>query len=277
MVLELVKGINLRELIDVRKRTLSWRQSCDVICQAAVGLQYAHEQGLVHRDVKPENVLIRKDGTVKVLDFGLAMIGGSEAEMPLATILGQSCLGTADYIAPEQVVDSVHVDGRADIYSLGCTLYFLVTGQVPFPEPSVREKLEGHRRRRPKPAQEINPRLPDRLAKVIRKMMARKPEHRLQTAADVVRILSPVAVRKPIEFDFEAILKERARFAEKRLATESILRGDSRVTSVSRLELPGAKRGSGLQQEPIRNGLLTRPSRPLMPHLCQHSTFENHA
>ena len=261
MVLELVKGINLRELIDIRKRTLAWRQSCDVICQAAMGLQHAHDEELVHRDVKPENLLIRGDGTVKVLDFGLTMVGGSDAEMPLATILGQGCLGTADYIAPEQATDSVHVDGRADIYSLGCTFYFLVTGQVPFPDKSVRKKLEGHCKRRPRSILKINPGIPDRIVRIIRKMMARRPEKRIQTAAEVVDLLTPLAVRKPIEFDFEQVLELRARVAERRLASESILRGDSRTTSVSRLELQQASLTPSSPQDAITDDTpLPRPN-----------------
>ncbi|MCU0977770.1 MAG: serine/threonine protein kinase [Pirellulaceae bacterium] len=238
MVMELVKGVSLRELLEIRRRTLNWRQSCDVICQAATGLHYAHQMGLVHRDVKPENLLIRTDGAVKVLDFGLAMIGGSEAEYSLATILGQNCLGTADYIAPEQSIDSLNVDCRADIYSLGCTFYFLVTGQVPFPAKATAEKLAGHRNSRPREVRELNPKVPERIAKIIWKMTAKHPEHRFQTADEVRQILAPLAERKPIDFDFDAVLAKRAALAEQRLASESILRGDSRVTTVSKLDIP---------------------------------------
>jgi serine/threonine-protein kinase len=237
MVLELVRGADLRELLEIRRRTLHWRQASDVICQAAMGLGYAHDKGLVHRDVKPENILIRPDGTAKILDFGLAMIGGSETEFSLSTILGQNCLGTADYIAPEQSIDSLNVDCRADIYSLGCTFYFLLTGQVPFPAKSVAKKLEGHRMRRPRRVEELNPKIPERIAKIIRKMMAKSPGRRFQTTCELRRALEPVAHRKPIDFDFEKVLAKRAKIAEERLATESVLRGDSRTSAVSRLEI----------------------------------------
>jgi serine/threonine-protein kinase len=233
MVMELVKGISLHELLSLRKRTLSWRQSSDVIMQAATGLQYAHEQGLVHRDIKPENLLIRSDGAIKVLDFGLSLIRGSEAEV----VLGQSCLGTADYIAPEQSLDSTSVDPRADIYSLGCTFYFLVTARTPFPYDTISKKLNGHRTERPQPLLELNPKVPERLAKIVHKMMAKKPKNRFRDAAEVCEYMAPYAVRKPIEFDFDAVLKDRAQVAEKRLATESIIRGDSRISSVSKLEV----------------------------------------
>jgi serine/threonine-protein kinase len=182
-------------------------------------------------------LLIRTDGAVKVLDFGLAMIGGSEAEYSLATILGQNCLGTADYIAPEQSLDSLNVDCRADIYSLGCTFYFLVTGQVPFPAKTTAEKLEGHRTNRPPAVRDLNPKVPERVAQIIKKMMAKHPEHRFQNAEEVREILTPLAERRPIDFDFDEVLAKRAAFAERRLASESILRGDSRTT-VSKLEIP---------------------------------------
>jgi serine/threonine-protein kinase len=246
MVLELVRGANLRELLEIRRRTLHWRQACDVIYQAATGLGYAHDMGLVHRDIKPENILIRPDGAVKILDFGLAMIGGSETEFSLSTLLGQNCLGTADYIAPEQSIDSLNVDCRADIYSLGCTFYFLVTGQLPFPAKSVSKKLEGHRTRRPRPVDELNPKLPARVGKIIRKMMAKSPDKRFQNTTEICRILKPMACRKPIDFDFDKVLLKRARIAEAQLASESILRGDSRTSAVSWLEV-GTRGGRNRQ------------------------------
>lgn len=237
MVMELVRGVSLFELLQIRRAVLPWPTACDIISQAARGLHHAHELGLVHRDVKPENLLIRSDGLVKVLDFGLAMTRGSEAEFSAATIMGQTCLGTADYIAPEQSRDSFEVDRRADIYSLGCTFYVLLTGRTPFPEKSVAKKLDGHRRRRPTPVREINKKVPERLSKIIRKMMARRPENRFETAELLAKYLEPLAERSPVDFDFEAVLARRARIAEKRLASESVLRGDSRTTGISRLEV----------------------------------------
>lgn len=260
MVMELVKGVSLRELLEIRRRTLYWRQSCDVMCQAATGLHYAHQMGLVHRDIKPENLLIRSDGAVKVLDFGLAMIGGSDAEYSLATILGQNCLGTADYIAPEQSLDSLQVDCRADIYSLGYTFYFLVTGQVPFPAKSTAEKLAGHRTGRPPDVRELNPKVPERIAKIIQKMTAKHPEHRFQTADEVRQILAPLAQRKPIDFDFDAVLVKRAVLAEQRLASESILRGDSRTTTVGKLEISDAGELQRLRAKTIvRKDMIVAP------------------
>jgi serine/threonine protein kinase len=237
MVLELIRGISLYELLATRKRTLPWRQACDVICQAAAGLHHAHERGLVHRDVKPDNLLIRADGTVKVLDFGLAMIERSEAEYSMAVIQGQDCLGTAEFISPEQSLDSLHVDRRADIYSLGCTFYFLVAGRSPFPGETVAEKLEGHRKKRAQPLHELNPAVPERVSKIVQKMMAKHREHRFQTAAELIRFLEPLAERRPVDFDFDAVLAQRGQEAEARMAEESFVRGDSRTSSMSKLNV----------------------------------------
>ena len=101
VVMELVEGISLQELI-VRQGPLPWPQACSLVAQAAVGLQHAHEKGMVHRDIKPGNLLVKKNGTVKVLDFGLALMEKDEDEFTLAMISGQGCVGTADYISPEQ-------------------------------------------------------------------------------------------------------------------------------------------------------------------------------
>ena len=118
VVMELVEGISVQELLDLRKSIL-WQQACDIVVQAARGLQHAHDAGLVHRDVKPSNLLIQQDGNVKILDFGLARLDDDEDEFSLAMISGQDCMGTADYMAPEQTIDSYNIDSRADIYSLG--------------------------------------------------------------------------------------------------------------------------------------------------------------
>jgi serine/threonine protein kinase len=233
MVMELVKGVSLYELLAIRRKTLPWQQASDVIYQAAKGLHYAHQKGLVHRDVKPENLLIRTDGAVKVLDFGLAMVGGSDAEFSMATIMGQNCLGTADYIAPEQSLDSFEVDCRADIYSLGCTFYFLLTGRVPFPCESVSEKLKSHRTLQPRPVTEFRPKLPECVNKIILKMMAKKPEMRFQSAEEVCRFLEPLRQRQEIKFDFDSVLAKRAEIARRRQEAESKLRNESRVSSVT--------------------------------------------
>src|SRR5205807_6745422 len=146
------------------------------IRQAALGLQHSHERGLVHRDIKPGNLLLDRQGVVKVLDMGLAHFfqetvkaGGSKSEC-------KRILGTEDYLAPEQMVNSDDVDIRADIYSLGATFYFLLTGNPPFHlEERDNHKLMSHLLRTPKPIREVRPEVPEELAAVINRMMAKNP------------------------------------------------------------------------------------------------------
>jgi serine/threonine protein kinase len=218
VVMEFVEGINLHELT-VLQGPISWQQACDFICQAASGLQHAHEAGLVHRDVKPSNLLIALDGRVKILDFGLALLDGgeSEDEFSLAMIFGHDCLGTADYMAPEQSRDSLGVDVRADVYGLGTTFFYAVTGVVPFPADSNVEKLEAHRTA-PIPSVRLRVNeVPEEVDLVLAKMMAKDPADRYQSMIEVREALLPFAERRPLEFDFQRVLRIRAADARRRL------------------------------------------------------------
>ena len=230
LVMEYVQGINLEELINL-KGPIPWQQASDFIRQAAAGLQHAHAAGLIHRDVKPGNLLVDAQGTVKIFDFGLALLDSHEDadEFSLAMIFGHSCLGTADYIAPEQSIDSFAVDTRADIYSLGCTLYVLLTGKLPYPMPMSSQKLEGHRFRNAPPIRESAKDVPAELAAVVDKMMAKNPADRYQTMADVVQALAAFSRRQPVEFNFSKILTWRAKLARRRFAG-NLRTGDSSRT-----------------------------------------------
>jgi Protein kinase domain/FHA domain len=216
VALELVEGISLQELI-ARQESIPWPQAASLIAQAAQGLQHAHEKGMVHRDIKPGNLLVKKNGTVKVLDFGLALMEKDEDEFTLAMIAGQGCVGTADYIAPEQTIDSFAVDPRADIYSLGCTLYCALTGSVPYPGESVSKKLRAHRTRNAVPIRQIKPDIPQVIEDIVVKMMARKPSDRFATAGEVVAALKPHARRDPAPFDFTQVLAQRSAEARQRI------------------------------------------------------------
>ena len=216
VAMELVRGVNLFELMLMKKK-LDIGQACDIVMQTAEGLAYAHGEGLVHRDVKPENLLVSSDGTVKVLDFGLAMVDDNDEEFSMAMIFGQDRLGTADYISPEQYRDSYQVDHRADIYSLGCTLYFALTGSVPFPFKSQAKKLKGHLRKKPPHVQSLRPEVSDRLQLIVSKMMAKRPENRIQTAAEVAKYLKPFARRMKQRINFRSVLNARLQHAKKRM------------------------------------------------------------
>jgi eukaryotic-like serine/threonine-protein kinase len=185
LVTELVPGIDLKQYVQAHG-PLDEATAAAVISQAARGLDYAHEQGLVHRDVKPGNILVMQDGRVKVLDLGLA---GSQLEEESSRI--GRVVGTMDYIAPEQIRMPDDVGPSADIYALGCTLYFAVTGRVPFPGGSRREKMERHLNDEPDPVGRLAPHLSDAFCAVIEAMMVKTPAGRIATAGEVVERLRP--------------------------------------------------------------------------------------
>ncbi len=188
IVMEWVDGTNLQELVK-KFGPLDVTRACHYIYGAAVGLQHAHEIGLVHRDIKPGNILIDRSGVVKILDLGLARLT-HDTEDNLTRQNDENVLGTADYLAPEQAMDSHTVDIRADIYSLGATFYFLLTASPPFPEGSVAQKLIWHQNRQPRPVKSLRPEVPDELAAVVEKMMAKEQAERYTTPAEVMAALA---------------------------------------------------------------------------------------
>jgi tRNA A-37 threonylcarbamoyl transferase component Bud32 len=189
LVMEWVDGTNLQDLVK-KFGPLDVARACHYVYGAAVGLQHAHDIGLVHRDIKPGNILIDRSGVVKVLDLGLARLT-HDTEDNLTRQNDENVLGTADYLAPEQAMDSHTVDIRADIYSLGATFYFLLTGSPPFPEGSVAQKLIWHQNRQPRPLKSLRPEVPDDLVAVVEKMMAKDPARRYATPAEVMAALAP--------------------------------------------------------------------------------------
>lgn len=233
VVMEYVEGLTLHEIV-VTRGPMAWPQACDVIAQAASGLHHAHKAGLVHRDIKPANLIVTNDGQAKILDFGLALLqDDEEAEFALAMIFGHDCLGTADYISPEQSLHSHDVDARADIYSLGCTFYYLLTGQVPFPLKTVAEKLVAQRMKTPPPVTNYVSDIPPAVMQVLAKMMAKKPEDRYQTAGEAAEALAAHAKRAPIPFDFGKILEARAREASRRMKANEKSRRSSGQSSTT--------------------------------------------
>ncbi len=192
LVMEYVEGRDLaRVLHDLG--TVKTADACELIRQAALGLQYAHENGLVHRDVKPSNLMLTPRGNVKLLDLGLARLDPLPSAGSEITGAGQP-MGTADYMAPEQISDSRSADIRADIYSLGCTLFKLLTGNAPFSGPDCGgtfDKLTAHVNS-PAPSMRIcEPSLPDDLVGLIDRMLAKSPDQRPATPADVAAALAP--------------------------------------------------------------------------------------
>jgi len=187
LVMEYVEGCDLQELVR-RKGQLDYEMAADYIRQAAEGLAYAHESGVIHRDIKPANLLVNEKSVVKILDMGLARFSGDENES-LTIAHDENVLGTADYLAPEQALNSHGVDFRADIYSLGCTLYFLLTGHPPFPEGTLPQRLMMHQTQEPSSIHNERSDAPAELVAICQKMMAKKVERRYQKAEEVVDAL----------------------------------------------------------------------------------------
>ncbi len=184
LVMEHIEGEDLQRMVD-RQGVLGYREAVNFLRQAAEGLEHAHQRGLVHRDVKPANLLVDRDGVVKILDLGLAKFFLDDEEARLSAEHGESILGTADYLAPEQARNSHTVDARADIYSLGQAGYFLLTGRPPFPKGTIAERLLAHQTKSPRPIAEDRPDAPGDLLAIIDKMTAKGPERRHQTAREV--------------------------------------------------------------------------------------------
>lgn len=185
LVTEFVPGIDLNRQIK-RHGVFDELTAASVITQAAHALGYAHEEGVVHRDVKPGNIIVTDDGRVKLLDLGLAGSMLADEAMQLNRIVG-----TMDYIAPEQVQDPDNVGPSADIYSLGCTLYFTVTGQVPYPGGSREDKPKRHLYEKPPRVQEHAPHVSKAFCSVIDGMLLKEPSDRYQSMAEVIDALAP--------------------------------------------------------------------------------------
>ena len=190
LVMEYVEGISLQALI-ARQGPLPVAAACHYARQVAFGLQHAHELGFVHRDVKPANLLLDRAGVVRILDLGLVR---SAAEVGVALtrqLDNRSILGTADYVAPEQAVDSSNVDIRADLYALGATLYFLLAGRTMFPEGRTAQKLVWQQIKDPVPIDRLRPDVPAELAAVVHTLLQKRPADRYQTPAEVFEVLAP--------------------------------------------------------------------------------------
>jgi serine/threonine protein kinase len=203
LAMEFVEGTDLGRLVK-QGGPLPVLQACEYVRQAACGLQHAHERGLVHRDIKPHNLIVsRQDALVKVADLGLARLPRSANEDLTAGFAGVNTtgtltpenavmIGTADYLAPEQALDFHAADIRADIYSLGCTLFFLLTGQSPVAGGTLAQKVAKHLNAPPPPIDKFRKDVPSAVQQILRRMLAKRPEDRYQTPADVVQALTSV-------------------------------------------------------------------------------------
>jgi serine/threonine-protein kinase len=219
LAMQYVPGTTLSNRVK-QNGALPISQACDIIRQAALGLQHIHEHGMVHRDIKPSNLAITEigegkgvneadvasmtlvQGQVKILDLGLARLGEDvpegQSRPPTLTQLG-AVMGTTDYMSPEQGRDSRTVDARSDLYSLGCTLYYALTARPPFPGGTSLEKLMHHQLDEPTRLEALRPEVPPALGAAVRKMMAKEPAERYQKAAEVAIVLTPFCDDAPTQ------------------------------------------------------------------------------
>src|SRR5262245_1306361 len=197
IVFEFIEGANLRDVVQ-NEGPLSLARAVSYTLQIADALTHASQRDVVHRDIKPSNLLITPDGRAKLVDMGLARLHQVE---PVANDLTASgvTLGTFDYISPEQARDPRSADVRSDIYSLGCTLYFMLTGRPPFPDGTVLQKLLQHQGDQPPNPRSFRPELPEDLIKIMDRMLAKQPERRYATPEALIAELTAFAGRYGLE------------------------------------------------------------------------------
>jgi eukaryotic-like serine/threonine-protein kinase len=187
LVMEYVEGADMQILVK-KHGPLPFPLIADYIAQSAHGLQHAHDVGLIHRDVKPANLLVNKEGVIKVLDLGLALFQ-DQGDGSLTMEYNDKVLGTADYLAPEQALNSHNVDNRADIYGLGCTMYFLLTGHPPFPDGSIASRIIKHQTTLPPDIRKSRPDCPGELDGICVKMMQKDPRYRYANCNQIAAVL----------------------------------------------------------------------------------------
>jgi serine/threonine protein kinase len=189
IAMEFLPGRTLYRLVS-SQGPLPLARAARLFAEAAAGLDSAHGRGLIHRDLKPSNIIITPHDHAKVLDLGLAIMQGEEGDRAVVGGKGY-VVGSMDYLAPEQAEDAVNVDGRADIYALGCTLYFALTGQPPFPGGDTRDKIRRHEKEEPASVHERNPAVPAAFDAVLGRLMAKRPDDRPASMAEVRELLLP--------------------------------------------------------------------------------------
>ncbi len=280
LVMEYVDGSSLLEMVK-KKGPMAADRAAHYVWQSVQGLDHAFRVGVIHRDIKPGNILVDRFGIAKILDMGLARFYHSDDDMLTMKYDEKSVLGTADYVAPEQTVNSHDVDVRADLYSLGATFYFLLAGHPPFPEGTISQKLIAHQTRKPTPIRQLRPDIPVELAAIVEGLMEKSLDERFQSPAEVYEALLPF-VQNPVMLPTEEempVLSPAARDSMSHGSGGSsanmsgsfrqdsaILRADIMQRSGRHQAPAGAVRTSGVMPPPMSgppggrgSGLMPRP------------------
>ncbi|HEY4262761.1 MAG TPA: protein kinase, partial [Schlesneria sp.] len=242
IAMEYVEGRDLFEMVS-RRGVVPVRRSIEVVKQVAAALQHAFEQNIVHRDIKPSNLLIRPDGVVKLTDLGLARSIDDTLETNITR--AGTTVGTVDYMAPEQARNSKLADIRSDLYSLGCTWYQMLTGSPPYPDGSVTNKLQAHAIKPIPDPRDKNPQVPEGLIAVLGRLMAKKPEDRYQTPADLLddlahSTLTDAAISREIFADSDSEISTNiAKFEDEAFSDDGYFElNDVREVSETPIEVP---------------------------------------
>jgi serine/threonine protein kinase len=269
LVMEYVDGANLQDMVE-RGGPLSVERAANYIWQTALALQHAHEHGLVHRDIKPGNILVARDGVVKVLDMGLALFFQDEDEA-LTKKHDDGTLGTADYLSPEQSQDSHEVDIRTDIYSLGMTLYFVLTGKAPFDGLPLAQKILAQQTQAPKPVSDYRKDVPAGLLAVLEKMTAKRAEDRYALPRDLAEALAPFA-DMPIPAPTEAEIPRLSPAASGGQTPSSSKKSPSSHNRPSRPASNSISATAATPPSPAGNpSAIAKPSSPSMPNKWPNS------
>ena len=193
IAMEYVDGIDVHDLVQ-RREVIPVRRSISIIKQVASALQHAYERGVVHRDIKPSNLLIQRDGTVKLADLGLARIIDESSDAGITR--DGTTVGTVDYMSPEQARNSRSADTRSDIYSLGCAWYHMLTGEPPYADGGLTQRLRLHAEGKPPDPRDLNPKVPEGIVAILNRMMAKNPDERYPTPAEVIKELDKVSLQR---------------------------------------------------------------------------------
>ena len=220
LVTEFIDGLDAGDILR-RVGALNVADACAIAVEVSQALNYIDGRDLIHRDIKPSNIMIDQQGRVKLLDLGLARIRNDETEIGNFTVTGQA-IGTADYVAPEQINDGRNVDIRADIYGLGCTLYKLLSGRAPFADdqyPTAFAKMTAHVSERPVSLHDICEGVPAALSGLLDEMLAKSPADRPQTAAEVSQRLQPYVEHA----NLKGLVSEASGLSEQRTSIQKSL------------------------------------------------------